>query len=117
MSEDKNTLKVAKGELTKRKKKSSSLYLIGGVGWQAGATKKEGKKQSRANGRLQDGSTKKVAGGDAITRKGTHQENGKSVISRTKPLSKKKNAMLRAEVYSHLVGCYNEVQKALITYL
>ena len=32
-------------------------------------------------------------------------------------LVKKKNAMLRAEVYSHLVGCYNEVQKALITYL
>ena len=90
MFEDKNTQKVAKGELTKRKKKSSSLYLIGGVGWQAGATKKEGKKQSRANGRLQDGSTKKVAGGDAITRKGTHQENEKSVISRTKPLSKKR---------------------------
>ena len=38
--EDKNTQKVAKGELTKRRKKSSSLYLIGGVGWRAGATKK-----------------------------------------------------------------------------
>ena len=113
MFEDKNTQKVAKGELTKRKKKSSSLYLIGGVGWQAGATKKEGKKQSRANGRLQDGSTKKVAGGDAITRKGTHQKRH----SPGKTLVKKKNAMLRAEVYSHLVGCYNEVQKALITYL
>ena len=79
--------------------------------------KKGSKKPLRANGRLQDGSTRKVAGGGAITRKGTREENGKSVISRTKPLSKKKNAMLRDEVYSHLVGRYNEVQKALITYL
>ena len=39
VSEGKNTQKVAKGELTTRRK---NLYLIGGVGGQDGATKKAG---------------------------------------------------------------------------
>ena len=46
VSEGKNTEKVAKGELTKRRK---TLYLIGGAGGQAGATKKAGIKPLTEN--------------------------------------------------------------------
>ena len=81
--------KVARGEPTKRQKTSSCLFLIGGVGRQAGAINKEGIKRLPANSRLQDGSTKKVARriNKKVTRKRTHQVNEKRVLSQTKPLS------------------------------